>query len=65
MIEVTGRATLKVPYKVRLNITEEQFDAMSERQQNELLDSTIDWHSTMSSAEADDFDVDDVETVEA
>lgn len=63
MIEVTGRVTLKAPYKVRLNITKDQFDAMSEHQQNKLLDSTINWHATMSSAQADDFHVYDVETV--
>ena len=61
MITVTGQARLKVPYTVQLDMTTEEFDALSERKQNELLDDSIDWKDACRNAELDDIDVDDVQ----
>lgn len=63
MIRITGQATLKVPYAVTLSMTEAQFDALSERKQNEIIDSTIDWHSSVQNADTDDIDIDDIEEI--
>jgi hypothetical protein len=60
MIRVTGTAKLRVNYEVQLDMTEDEFDAMSERSQNELLDNMIDWKEACRSAELDDLDVDDL-----
>lgn len=60
MIRVTGTATLKVDYSVDLDMTEEQFDALSERHQNQLIDRHIDWFDACRSGEMDDLDIDDV-----
>jgi hypothetical protein len=60
MITVSGTATLKVNYSVDLDMTEEQWDALSEKKQNEILDSTIDWMDECRSAEVDEIEVDDV-----
>lgn len=64
MIRVSGTAKLRVEYSVNLDMTEEQFDAMSEREQTELLDRKIDWMDACSSGELYDLDVDDVEEIE-
>lgn len=60
MITVTGDATLRVQYAVDLDMTEEEFDSLSERKQNELIAESIDWHSIMRNAEVNGIDVDDV-----
>lgn len=60
MIKVTGTARLTVWYGVELDISEEEFDALSERKQNELLDGAIDWREVCRGAELDEIDVDDV-----
>ena len=60
MITVTGDTTLRLRYKVKFNMTEEQWDALSEVEQNELIDSKIDWHNEMRNAEVTDYEVDDV-----
>lgn len=60
MIEVVGEATLKVRYSVELDITEEEFDNLSERKQDALIDEAINWHETLKNAETDEIEVDDV-----
>lgn len=64
MIKVSGRITLSIDYTVKLNMTEEQFDNLSERQVNKLIDESIDWHNAMNNAEVEDVDVWDLEEVE-
>lgn len=64
MLKVTGEATLKVRYVVNLPCSEEQFEALSEREAQAILDEHIDWSATLSSAETDDIDVWDYEEVE-
>lgn len=64
MIRVNGEATLKVPYVVDIDMTEEEWDAMSEGQQNEELESRINWYIECKNAEVDDMDVWDVTEIE-
>lgn len=54
-------ATLKVPYTVNLDMTADEFEALSERKQDELLDEAIDWMDGARSAEVDDIEVYDYE----
>lgn len=63
MITVSGRFELRGHYSVELDITEEEFDAMTTRKQNELLDSSIDWEDTYRQAELSDIEVDEVSEV--
>ena len=60
MIVISGEAKLKVPYKVQLNMTVEEFDALPERKQNELIEEAIDWRDATRSAETDEIDVWDI-----
>ena len=62
MITVKGMARLRVPYSVKLNMTEEEFDSLSERKQNQLLEDAIDWKDACRNAETDDIEVDDVQS---
>ena len=64
MIKVSGSARLYVNYEVELNMTEEQFDALSYRKKEELIDSNIDWHTALRNADVTDIDVDDLEEIE-
>lgn len=61
MIKVTGHATLKVPYTVELDMAEEAFDALSEGEQDDEINSSIDWHEATRNADVDEIEVDDVE----
>lgn len=64
MIKVSGEVTLKVRYTIELkNMTAEQFDALSERQQNALIDETIDWSNELRNAETDEIEVWDVDEI--
>lgn len=60
MIRVTGTAKLTVHYDVQLDMTEEEFDAMSQLISFELLDSTIDWQEAGRNATVDEIEVDDL-----
>jgi hypothetical protein len=62
MIKVTGSVTLQIRYKVELDMTEEQFDSLSARKQNELIEEQIDWYEACRGGEVHDVDVYDVET---
>lgn len=61
MIKVSGTARLKVDYSVRIDMTEEEFNEMPLRNQEELLDNSIDWETVCRNATVDDIDVDEVE----
>ncbi|HLG26730.1 MAG TPA: hypothetical protein VI423_03000 [Paenisporosarcina sp.] len=63
-IRVSGSAKLRVGYTVELEMTEEDFDNLSEGQQNEIISDSINWGDIMSDAEVDDIDVDELEVVE-
>lgn len=63
MIEVNGEVTLKVRYSVKLNMTLDEFESLSTRKQNELLDGSIDWHNELRNAETDDIEVWDIDEI--
>jgi len=54
---VYGEVILKVPFDVILNISEQEFERLSERQQDALIDEHIDWYEATRSGEVDEFDV--------
>ena len=64
MIKVSGSAKLCVNYDVELNMTEEQFDALSYRKKEGLINANIDWHDALRNADVTDIDVDDLEEIE-
>lgn len=64
MIKVRGRARLDVQYEVVLNMTEEQFAALSDFNAQNALDAAIDWHSIMGDADVDEIEVDEYFEVE-
>lgn len=63
-IRLIGEATLKVPFDITVGMSEEQFDALPGRKQNDLVDNTVDWASAMSQATFDDADIDEVYEIE-
>lgn len=63
-LKVEGTAKLNVNYSVEVNYTEEQWEAMSVRQQNEILDGAIDWLAAGRNATVDDIDVDEYFVIE-
>lgn len=58
-LKVQGTATLRVNYAVEVQYTEAQWEALSEKKQNEILDAAIDWAEACRNADVDDIDVDD------
>jgi hypothetical protein len=60
-IKVSGSLRLRGNFEVELHLTEEEFDALSEREQNEEIEGVIDWRNWTGNAELYDLDVDDVE----
>lgn len=58
-LKVQGTATLRVNYAVEVQYTEAQWEALSEKKQNEILDAAIDWAEACRNAGVDDIDVDD------
>lgn len=63
MIKVEGVVTLRVPYSVQLDISEEAFLGLSELTQDMLIENAIDWVSATRNATVSDFDVDNIEKV--
>jgi len=63
MIRVTGEVTLKVPYSLNINMSEEEWDALSERKQDQIIGDSIGYEETKS-AEVSYVDVDDVISIE-
>lgn len=60
-IKVSGSLKLRGFYEVELDMTEEEFDALSAHEQNIAIEEMIDWRNWLDNAELDDVDVDDVE----
>lgn len=60
-IKVKGMLTLRGNYEVELDMTEVEFDALSERKQNDEINDAIDWREFINNADVDDIDVDDIE----
>lgn len=47
-------------YEVELDMTVEEFDALSERQQNDEINDAMDWRDWMDNSDLDDLDIDEV-----
>ncbi|MEK4188080.1 hypothetical protein [Paenibacillus sp. FSL L8-0494] len=58
MIRVKGTAKVRCDYEVVLPMTEEEFDRLSEKKQNELLDTSIDWKDALRSGWMDEIEID-------
>lgn len=63
-LKVQGTATLRVNYDVEVPYSEVQWETLSEKKQNEILDAAIDWAEVCRNADVDDIDVDDYQEVE-
>lgn len=63
-VKVNGTADLRVWYSVELDMSEEEFYKLSEREQDKLIEEAIDWHETCRSAQVSSIEVDDVEEQE-
>lgn len=61
---VYGQVVLKVDFNIDLPISEEEFGNMNEQEQDDLIDSHIDWSDAMRSAEVDEVDVYEYRKVE-
>jgi hypothetical protein len=59
-IKVLGSITMTGNYAVELDMTEAEFDALSEREQNDEINDAIDWKNWLDNADIRDVDVDDV-----
>lgn len=64
MIIVSGSIKLRGNYEVKLDMTEEQFDRLSERQQNEEIENAVNWDEWIRNAELNDIDIDDLKEEE-
>jgi hypothetical protein len=60
-IKVIGSITMSRNYEVKLDMTKAEFDALSEREQNEEISDAIDWRNWLDNSDIHDVDVDDVE----
>lgn len=63
MIKISGTAKVIVNYEVKLKMTRESFDALSEKSQNALIDNTVDWIDACRVAEIDYIEIDALEEV--
>jgi hypothetical protein len=61
MIKVSGEAMLRVPYEVELDMTESEFNGLSDDEANDVLEGSIDWKNACRSAETDNIDIWDIE----
>lgn len=62
-IEVVGSLKLRANYRVTLDMTEEEFDRLSEREQNDEINDMIDWKDVLDNSDLDELDVDDITTL--
>ena len=62
MIEVTGMLRFTVGFNLEIDMTEAEWDELSERKQNEIIDEMIGTEE-MQGAEMDDCDVWDVKEI--
>ena len=60
MITIDGMAKLRVSYSIDLEMTAEEWDSLSERKQNEIIENTVNWMDACRDAELDDIEVDEV-----
>ncbi|WP_040981037.1 hypothetical protein [Oceanobacillus jeddahense] len=56
-INVYGEAVLTVRFDVDLPLSEDEFESLSQKEQDQLIDTKIDWVEATKSAEIDNFDI--------
>lgn len=61
MIEVNGTAKVRVDYSVNVDMTVDDWDALSDNEQNKIIEGQVDWMDACRSGEVDDIEVDEVE----
>lgn len=61
MIRVSGTASVDVDWEIEVDMTEEEFDNLSEKAQNQLIDSHVDWLDECRNGSVDDIEVDEIE----
>jgi hypothetical protein len=60
-IKVKGSITMRGNYEVELDMEEEEFDNLSEQDQNDEISDAIDWSNWLDNADINDVDIDDIE----
>jgi hypothetical protein len=60
MIKVKGSITMSGNYEVELDMEEEEFDNLSEQDQNDEISDAIDWSNWLDNADIHDVDIDEV-----
>ena len=61
MIKVSGVVTLRLGFEVELDMTEVEFNALSQTEQNLVIEEAIDWHSELPNSDIDEIEVHDIE----
>jgi len=54
---VYGSVKLEVRFDIELDMTEDEFENLSQKEQDYLIETSIDWNDTMRNAEIDEVDV--------
>lgn len=63
MIKITGTIQLRGDYEIVLNMTEEEFDKLSSRQQEYEIADAVDWRNWLDISDVTDVDVWDIDEV--
>jgi hypothetical protein len=61
MIKVKGELRLRANFEVDLDMTEEEFDALSRWKQEDVISGEIDWRNWLDNSDVVDLDVDEIE----
>ena len=56
-LQVYGSVKLEVRFDIELDMTEDEFENLSQKEQDYLIETSIDWNDTMRNAEIDEVDV--------
>jgi hypothetical protein len=60
MITIDGMAKIRVSYSIDLEMTVEEWDDLSEREQNEIIEIAADWADACRNGEIEDIEIDEV-----
>ncbi|MBU7320294.1 hypothetical protein [Paenibacillus oleatilyticus] len=65
MIKVTGTVWLTVEFEAEIDMTEEEFDAMTEHDRTALLDQASKWRDTakLDEIEVDEYEVNEIDEI--
>lgn len=64
MIKVTGTVWLTVEFEAEIDMTEEEFNAMTEHDRAALLENASKWRDAVESAEVDEFEINEIDDVQ-